>query len=98
MVICSGDPGATKTDNVNQMGAVGKFLAGYLADFLMKPVQEGASLFLQLAIKAHEGIENGMVYQHGFKKHELPKSILAVDSKATWETLERELKLDPLKL
>jgi len=91
------DPGATLTDNVNQLGPVVGALSRPFSSMLFKPVEAGAAILLWLATSDEVADQNGELFVRGFRTHPIPKKFrdAEVATKA-WQTTETLLGLQPL--
>lgn len=90
----SGDPGATLTDNVNQLtGALG-VLSRLLGPILFKSAEQGAAVLAWAATSPELSGTSGNCYSHKLKLMKLPaKCTNAESARQEWDATESVLKL-----
>jgi hypothetical protein len=90
----SGDPGATLTDNVNQLGGVLGILSRALGPILFKSVEHGAAVLAWAATSPELSGTSGQCYSHDLKRMKLPaKCTNAESARQAWDATESALKL-----
>lgn len=91
------DPGTTKTDNVNQIGAVLRSAAKLFGGLVFKPVAEGVAPLLWAAISPQLAGQSGHLYSHAFEEvAKLPVKCRDPDLAAqAWRATEEALGLTP---
>lgn len=89
----SGDPGATLTDNINQVGRALGLISRVLRP-LLKPVEEGAAVLVWAATSAALNGQSGCLFSHKLKSVRLPtKCADPKMARESWETTESILGL-----
>ena len=89
-------PPMTLTDNVNQVGALGRALSSVLAPVLFKPVEEGAAVLAWVATSPEAGAVSGSAFTHHFKEKKLPrKCVDPIAAQQLFEASEAALGLSP---
>ena len=92
-----GDPGATLTDNINQMGPVIKVMAPMLKK-LMKPTSVGAAVLVHLATRSDGAAGKVELYNHKLKSIALTKAVTEADLDQTYAVTLERLQLSPLSI
>lgn len=92
----SGDPGATLTDNINQIGGVLGAISRAVGPMLFKSVEEGAAVLVWAATNPELGQTTAACYSHKLKRMNLPaKCIDPVGASQAWDATVAALKLLP---
>ncbi len=94
---CGGDPGATLTDNINQVGPLIKSLSPLFKNF-MKPVEEGASVLAHLATADAKDWDEVTLMNHRLKTIPMPRSVNLKKAQHAWEITENVLGLPRLAI
>jgi len=90
-----GNPGATRTGNVAQVGVFGKVLLDAFGSYIMKTPEEGARVLLWLAT-GNDVPQHFTIYDETLKQINLPDKLKNEnDAKILWENVEQELNLKP---
>lgn len=93
----SADPGATLTDNVNQIGPVIGAISRAMSSMIFKPVEVGAAILVWLATSDEVGEQNGELFVRGFRPHAIPERFRDPGlAEASWKATEELLGLEPL--
>lgn len=92
----AGDPGATLTDNVNQIGGILGTISRTLGPYLFKSVERGAAVLVWAATNPALADVSGVCLSHKLKPVRLPDRCTdPVSSRQAWETTESLLGLQP---
>lgn len=92
----AGDPGATLTDNVNQIGGVLGAVSRFLGPILFKSVEQGGAVLLWVATSRTLAGVSGACFSDSLRPIRLPSRCTDLQSAhQTWETTERLLGLQP---
>ncbi len=92
----AGDPGATLTDNVNQIGGILGTVSRFLGPRLFKPVERGAAVLVWAATNPSLSGMTGRCFSHKLNPITLPVRCTNMESaRQVWETTESLLGLRP---
>lgn len=98
MTFNGGDPGGTKTGNINQMGFFSGVLAKMVGPVLLKDVEQGAAVLLWMATSKELEGRTGKVFKHGLKEVSIPDRFKDETLwKKTWDLTEERLGLSPFR-
>ncbi len=90
------DPGATLTDNVNQLGKVGSALAKLFAPLLMQPVEQGAAVLAWALSEPSLDGKTGQYWKPSLQAAKIPKRFAdEATAEAAWRASEARLGLAP---
>jgi NAD(P)-dependent dehydrogenase (short-subunit alcohol dehydrogenase family) len=90
----AGDPGATLTDNINQVGPLLRFVSRLFRPVLLKPVEEGAAVLLWIAASPELAGQSGRLFSHKLNPMRLPRKCVDPDvAGEVWGTTESVLGL-----
>ena len=93
----SADPGATLTDNINQVGPVVGAVSRALSSMIFKPVEVGAAILVWLATSTDVADTSGELFTRGFRPHAIPQRFRDPElAGAAWLATEKLLGLKPL--
>jgi hypothetical protein len=89
-------PPTTLTDNVNQMGPVGRALGRAFAPLLFVPVEVGAAVLVWAGVSPDLAGRTGAVFSHRFEEVRLPARARDPEMAAkAWDATETRLGLAP---
>ncbi len=92
----AGDPGATLTDNVNQIGGVLGAISRSVGPYLFKPVERGAAVLVWAATSPALGGVTGSCFSEKLRRIRLPNRCTDAESaRRAWRATESLLGLPP---